>query len=324
MTSSIKDWLAALLFLSLLFLFLGVDFTALASLHMSIAPDWRNMIVMFLSVFLEAMPFVIVGVFASACIQTFISEAQIKRLIPKFPVVGILPAACIGLIFPMCECVIIPVVRRLIQKGLPVHLGIVMIVSVPILNPIVFASTYYAFRSTPQMAYDRMVVAGISAILIGVAMYILYTERKDVLQPYEEQVEVTHVHGRFFTTMHHAADEFFEAGKYVVIGAFVASIFQTFLSRDVLTSFAANEFVSPFIMMVFAYILSLCSEADAFIAASLQHAFPAKPLLAFLVFGPMLDFKNTLMLFAYFKKKFAFVLIGVISIIVYLVSILYR
>ncbi|WP_028400002.1 permease [Ectobacillus panaciterrae] len=314
-----RDVIGWLLIAMFLFLFFAVDFTNLASLKDAVPSDWRNVTVMFLSIFFEAIPFVLMGVFVSACIQTFISEHTIKKLIPKSPVLAIVPAALVGVIFPMCECVIIPVVRRLMQKGMPLHVGIVILVSAPILNPVVFASTYFAFRTTPHIAYYRMGLAFLVAVLIGIVMYVLF-KNQQVLREHEVQDQAEHLHGgRFKRTMYHAADEFFDTGKYLLIGAFAASLFQTFFDRETLTHLASNTALSPLVMMAFGYVLSLCSEADAFIAASFNHAFPARSILAFLVFGPMLDFKNTLMLLAYFKKRFVLSFIFIVIMVVYAV-----
>ena len=106
-------------------------------------------------------------------------------------------------------------------------------------------------------------------------------------------------------------------------GALVASLFQTFLDRQLLTNLASNEFMSSAAMMGFAYVLSLCSEADAFVASSLSHTFSPTALLAFLLYGPMLDFKNTIMLLSFFKKRFACSLILIITVIVYLIVMTY-
>jgi uncharacterized membrane protein YraQ (UPF0718 family) len=125
-------------------------------------------------------------------------------------------------------------------------------------------------------------------------------------------------------TLYHASDEFFDMGKYLIIGALIASLFQTFLDRNVLLSMGSNEFTSPLVMMGFAFILSLCSEADAFVAASFGSTFAPGALLAFLVYGPMLDLKNTIMLFAYFRLKFVLSFILVATAVVYIGVIIYQ
>ncbi|MGG2092612.1 permease [Bacillus sp. S13(2024)] len=305
-----------------IFLFFFIDYTNLAYLKSVIPTSWLNVNTIFLSIFFEAIPFVLIGVFISAFIQTFISEDTLKKVLPKNYLLAIIPAAFIGLIFPVCECAIVPIVRRLIKKGMPLHVGMVVLVSTPIINPIVFASTYYAFSTFPNMAYYRLGLAGFVSVIIGLIVYFLYGN-SDVLR--ESKKPETHHHGthhvhrsRWQETLYHASDEFFDTGKFLLIGAFAASLFQTFFDRSFLMGLASNIHLSPLVMMGFGFVLSVCSEADAFIAASLSHTFSASSLLAFLVFGPMIDFKNTLMLFAYFKKGFVIEFICIVAAVVYI------
>ncbi|PHA01890.1 hypothetical protein COE51_03780 [Bacillus pseudomycoides] len=301
-----------------LFLLFFVDFTNVSSLQALIPKKWMNVNTIFLSIFFEAIPFILIGVLISAVIQVFVTEDVIKKVLPKHPIVAMFPAAFVGVLFPMCECVIIPIIRRLIQKGLPLHVGMVILVTAPILNPVVFLSTYYAFRMNPTIVYARFGLAFLVAICIGGIVYYLYRD-KNVLK--ESSVISEHKHSKrsWQEVASHAADEFFSTGKYLLIGAFLASLFQTFLDRHLLAELASSNLISPLVMMALGYVLSLCSAADAFIAASFGHIFSAKALLAFLVFGPMLDLKNTIMLFAYFQKKFVFLFMAIVTISIYVI-----
>lgn len=312
-----REWIGMLLIGLFIFLLFFVDFTNLSSLQAKIPSEWLNVNTIFLSIFFEAVPFILLGVFISALIQVFVTEERVQKILPKSKVVAVVPAAFIGAIFPMCECVIIPVVRRLMQKGLPLHIAMVILVSAPILNPVVFLSTYYAFRTNETILYSRFGVALLVALCIGLLMYVLY-RGQNVLK---ENSAYVHEHQKksWRDVASHAADEFFDTGKFLLVGAFLASLFQTFLDRQLLEAVANSEVFSPIAMMGFAYVLSLCSEADAFIAASFGQMFSAKALTAFLVFGPMLDLKNTLMLFAYFKKRFVFTFIFLVTALVYVI-----
>ncbi|PED09564.1 hypothetical protein COL30_23000 [Bacillus pseudomycoides] len=312
-----KELIGTLLIAIFLFLLFFVDFTNLANLHKSIPKEWLNVNTIFLSIFFEAVPFILLGVIVSSIIQVFVTEDMIQKVLPKSPIVAMIPAVFVGIIFPMCECVIIPIVRRLIQKGLPLHIGIVILVSAPIMNPIVFLSTFYAFQTNTAVIYARFGITVLVALLIGIAVYYCY-RGKNVLK---DTTISAHENNQksWKDVASHTVDEFFDTGKYLLMGACLASIFQTFLDRNVLDVVAHSEMFSPLVMMGFGYVLSLCSAADAFIAASFGHIFSIKALLAFLVFGPMLDFKNTFMLFAYFKNKFVFFLIGSVIMSVYVV-----
>lgn len=310
-----KELIGIALISIFLFLLFFVDFTSLANLHKSMPQEWLNVNTVFLSIIFEAIPFILLGVIVSSLIQVFVTEDMIQKVMPKSKIVAMIPAVFVGIIFPMCECVIIPIVRRLIQKGLPLHVGIVILLSAPIMNPIVLLSTVYAFQKNDVIVYARFGITICAALLVGLIVYYVY-RGNNILKDIEDPVQKKEKKG-WGNVVNHTVDEFFDTGKYLLIGAFFASVFQTFFDRNVLDAVAHNEVISPIIMMGFGYVLSICSAADAFIAASFGHVFSVKALLAFLVFGPMLDMKNTLMLFAYFQKRFVFFLIGIIILSVY-------
>lgn len=305
---------------SLLLLFLYCFFVIdPRKLSFALPGDWMNVNSIFLSIVLEAIPFILLGVFVSSFIQIFVSERTIQRFIPKHPIAALLPAALMSAILPVCECAIIPVVRRLLKKGMPLHVGVVLLVGAPILNPIVFASTYYAFGTQKMVVYGRMGLAFVLCITIGFLVYLLFRNRNQ-LREEEASSHVHYNHGggnRFKQMLFHASDEFFDMGKYLIMGAFVASLFQTFLDRNILMDLGSNEHISPLVMMAFAYVLSLCSEADAFVAASFTNTFSTGSLLAFLVYGPMIDVKNTLMMLSAFKAKFTMAFIIIVTVCVY-------
>ncbi|QNK89882.1 MULTISPECIES: permease [unclassified Sporosarcina] len=317
----------SLLFIGvLLYFFLSIGFTEIQA---AIPKSILHVNTIFLSIVLEALPFVFLGVFTSALIQTFVSEEAVQRFIPKNPIIAIVPAVLVSAIFPVCECAIIPVVRRLMKKGMPLHIGIIFIVGAPVLNPIVFASTYYAFQSTPAIAYARMGLAFVLAIVIGSLIYAFYRNRNQLKWTTEELLDRPIQSGgrevpKIKAVFYHASDEFFDMGKFLIMGAMIASLFQTFFDRGLLVSIAANDMTSPLVMMGFAFILSLCSEADAFVASSFAHTFSAGSLLAFLVYGPMLDLKGTIMLFAYFRAKFVIGLMAIITVSVYVMILIYQ
>lgn len=315
----IRDWIVFLLFCSFMLLFLFSEEIRNISIFNRIPNSFFNVNTIFLSIIIEAIPFILLGVFVSAIIQSFVSENTIRKLLPRNAYLAVLPAALLGIIFPICECAIVPVIRRLIKKGMPSHVGVVFMLSAPIINPVVYASTYFAFKSTPYIANARMFVGFISSIVIGLIMFQL-SKGENILK---DQVEGHHHHqhkngNKFLETLYHASDELFDTGKFLFIGAFLASLFQAFFDRNALLSLGTITTIAPGVMMGFAYVLSVCSSADAFVASSFGSTFTEGALLAFLVFGPMIDIKNTLMLFAYFKKRFVLSLLMVTPIIVYI------
>ncbi|NOU68862.1 permease [Paenibacillus sp. LMG 31461] len=286
----------------------------------------------FISILLEAMPFILLGVLMSSFLQTFVSERAIQRFIPKKPLLGILFACLLGILFPMCECGMIPVVRRLILKGMPVYIAVVFIITGPIINPIVFAATFMAFRNHPTLAYSRMGLALLVAIIIGLILYRfvknnpLRNSRTSfaTLSDLESHQHAGGISSKLNTFFVHASNEFFDMGKYLVFGSLLTAIIQVYIQRESLLAIGQGPISSHVFMMGFAYVLSLCSTSDAFVASSFQTSFTSGSLLTFLVFGPMLDFKSTLMLLAVFKSRFVMILIILISTTVLACSLLWE
>lgn len=288
--------------------------------------DVQNFKIILLSIVLEAIPFILLGVIISALLQTFVSDHMVRRFIPKNPVLGVIFACLLGIVFPLCECGMIPVVRRLIAKGMPVYVGVTYILAAPIINPVVFTSTYMAFRSQPDLIYARMGLAFVVAALIGTILYV--TVHKNPLRNNVSTMQMAyqeHPHAgrnKLNETLTHASDEFFEMGKYLLFGSVLTALIQTMISRETLVDLGQGFMGSHLFMAGFAYILSLCSTSDAFVAASFTTTFSKSALLTFLVFGPMLDLKNTLMLLSVFRTKFVLILMALITVSVLTLSIL--
>jgi uncharacterized membrane protein YraQ (UPF0718 family) len=324
--SFLVDILGVLLLGILLYWLLGGSGPAFTITKWEWSPRLLDVKTMFLSILLEAIPFVLLGVFFSAFIQTFVTDEQVRRWTPKHPLVAIPFASLLGFLFPVCECAIIPVVRRLIQKGMPVHVGMVFLLAGPIVNPVVLASTYIAFQRQPDMALYRGGAAILVAVLTGLILFLMV--RGNPLRIGVEPVirhETAHheaMRGKLSATFTHAVDEFFDMGKYLLFGALVSAVLQVFIARETLVSIGQTPLTSHLVMMGMAYVFSLCSEADAFIAASFSNTFSSGSLLAFLVFGPMIDFKSTLMLLSTFRFGFVAKFVGIVALLVLAVTML--
>lgn len=325
---SVRKEIIGLLLLTIFIIsFLFMEDIKSDSVFEDLPSSFMHVNTVFLSILIEAVPFILLGVFVSALIQTFVTEQHIQKLIPENPYMGIGVVLFMGVIFPVCECAIIPVVRRLIKKGLPLHLGVVFLLTVPIVNPVVILSTFYAFRTNLTVVYGRIGLALLVAIVIGLIVYWVF-RNKDQLRSQIQHGAHEHSHGlsmsRWKQTVYHASDEFFDTGKFLIFGAFLASMFQVFINRNDLLALGSGEWSSTGLMMGLAFLLSICSEADAFIAASFGNTFTVGSIIAFLVYGPMLDVKNMLMMFAYFKARFVFVLMGLITLIVFAASMVFQ
>lgn len=280
----------------------------------------------FISILIEAIPFILIGVILSGIIQMFVSEEMIARIMPKNRFLAVLFGALAGILFPACECGIIPITRRLLLKGVPLHAGVAFMLTAPIINPIVLFSTYIAFGNRWSVVFYRGGLALAVSVIIGIILSYQFKDNQ-LLKPDEAGHHHQHHHTllqKLGGTLRHAIDEFFSVGKYLIIGAFIAAAMQTYVKTSTLLAIGQNDVSSSLVMMGLAFVLSLCSEVDAFIASSFSSTFSLGSLIAFLVFGAMVDIKNLLMMLAAFKKRFVFLLITYIVVIVLAGSLLVK
>ncbi len=273
----------------------------------------------FISILIEAIPFVLIGVFIAGFIQMFVSEEMVAKVVPKNRFLAVLYGLFVGALFPACECGIVPIVRRLLLKGVPLHTAIAFMLTGPVINPVVMFSTFIAFGNQWSMVFYRGGMALIVALII--AVIISYQFKGNQLLKQVNHSHCSHpaagtLAQKFVGMLRHAVDEFFSVGKYLIIGAFVAASMQTFLKTSTLIELGQTETTSSLVMMGLAFVLSLCSEADAFIASSFRGTFSDGALVAFLVYGPMVDIKNMMMMSGVFNKRFVMYLIGYITLFV--------
>lgn len=309
----------------------------------------EGFLLIFLSIILEAIPFVMIGALISSLIHLFVSEETIARIIPKNKFLGLVAGSLMGIVFPVCECAIVPIVKRLIKKGVPIDIAITFMLAVPIVNPVVLASTYYAFGNDMKMMALRGIGGLIGAILVGVVVG-KYMSSQDVLKDEVKKVKVKKMHkhdtgcgcgcqsakrslkrptkkkekqGIWSLAQGiilHTSRELYSVGRFLIAGAFLSAMMQAYVPREMILSIGNNEVSSILVMMAMAFILSLCSEADAFIARTFVSQFTTGSIVAFLILGPMIDIKNTLMLSSGFKTKFIIKLILTISMICFVIA----
>ncbi len=275
----------------------------------------------FLGIFIEAAPFLLLGTVVSGVIDSFLTPDDIARLVPRNPFLATVTGAFMGFAFPVCECGVVPVVRRLFGKGLPMWVGITFLLAAPVMNPIVLVSTYVAFGVGPVLVGRFALTA---AVAIGVGLvFALGARPQEVLRPQsfapvtggsDDVIPLYPARkplGRGLRdALRQAGDEFFEMGRYLVIGSLLAAGMQTLVSQEVLLALGRGPAISVIAMQALAFLLSVCSTVDAFLALAFVGTFTTGSVLAFLTFGPMVDVKSTLMFLGVFKPRIVAYLIA--------------
>ena len=100
----------------------------------------------FLSILFEGVPFILLGTLISGFIDIYLPAGAMDRFLPRNKFQAVLMAGLLGAVFPVCECAVVPVIRRLVKKGLPVSCALTYMLAAPIVNPITALSTWKAFQ----------------------------------------------------------------------------------------------------------------------------------------------------------------------------------
>ncbi|MEV0392550.1 permease [Polymorphospora rubra] len=285
--------LAALLVL--LVVFRGPLSTAISS------PRLQTWTTVFVSVMVQAVPFLVFGVVLSAVIAVFVPRSFWARALPKHPALAVPVASAAGVVLPGCECGAVPIAGSLIRRGVTPAAALAFLLAAPAINPIVLASTAVAFPNNPEMVVAR----GLASIVVAMIMGWLWLRlgRADWIRlPHRPELDGMSRGRAFWAAVRH---DVVHAGGFLVLGAMAAACINVLVPERWLQLVADNPFLSVLVLALLAVLLSICSEADAFVAASLSQ-FSLTSRLVFLVVGPMVDLKLVSMQAGVFGRRFAF------------------
>ena len=316
----------------------------------------RDIAIYFTTIMLEAIPFLLLGALISAIIEEFVSEERISKMIPKNRVLGSLAGIFLGLFIPACDCAVIPIAMRLKKKKVPTNVIVSFMLASPIISPVVLLSTFFAFGETekmllfgfemPKLFVYRTIFGVVVALVVGIILDIICKDavlKEEIYEHHHYHHDHEHIHtcnhhhegcscsnheketgpiGRVKNIINIMYGDFMGIISYMAVGALLAATMQILLPISNIGGIVQNKYISTFIMMLLAFALSLCSTSDAFIARTFMNSLNKNSILAFILLGPMIDIKNTILLNKSFNKKFVIVLVASIFITVYLISCL--
>jgi uncharacterized membrane protein YraQ (UPF0718 family) len=324
---------------------------------------------LFLSLLVEAMPFLLLGVLLSSALLFWVDERRLVSILPRNPILGAFVGSCFGFLFPVCECGNVPVARRLLIQGVPSSVAIGFLLAAPTINPVVIWSTWVAFRDQPVIVVLRVVFSLVIATIIGCVFSIQKDPRvllesrlakrlplpvlqgqgldgtpillqsgsfllgqsgkairltPDLLETaipakgrLRERNQSSGWRTRFFffggalrmqLFLDNLTQELRELGGVLILGSALAAIIQVFVPREFILNLGQGTISSIVAMLILAGIVSICSTVDSFFALSFASTFTSSSLLAFLVFGPMIDIKGVGLMLSIFKPRMIFYL----------------
>ncbi|QMS88560.1 permease [Nostoc edaphicum CCNP1411] len=339
----------------------------------------NNGFTIFLSLLVEAMPFLLLGVLFSSLLLFFVDERKLVEKMPTNPLLGALVGSMIGFLFPVCECGNVPVARRFLMQGVPTPVAIGFLLAAPTINPIVIWATWTAFRDQPEIVVLRVVFSLAIATIIGfvfsfqkdlnpivqpaIARYMKFnppaqpeTKRRGKRYQVQQEAPVsnllqsgTYILGgkagiplridpsvvpptlisttskplgdKLRLVVDNSIQELRELGGVMILGSAIAAAIQVLAPRDLILSLGAGPISSILVMLILAVVVSICSTVDSFFALSFASTFSSGSLLAFLVFGPMIDIKSVGLMLSIFKPKTIFYLFAVAAQLTFLFTL---
>ena len=255
----------------------------------------RDFLTLSISVVVESIPFVFLGIILSIVVQIWLPESLMQRVLPQRPVLRRAVMSLLGVLLPVCECGNVPLTRGMMVKGLTVSESMTFLLAAPILNPVTIITTYQAFGWDNGILAARIIGGFLIANLIG-WLFSRHPRPEELLtRGFEATCRVGHDHAAHTPRLKRSVVAFSSEASAMLpalfIGSAIAGLIQVGVSRDVLIALGSNPVWSVLALMVLAFVIAICSNVDAFFILSFGSTFMPGAIVAFLVFGAMVDVK---------------------------------
>lgn len=262
---------------------------------------WPDLALAFLAIILEGTPFLLLGAIVSGLMEVFLPADLVRRWLPRSKTQGVFAALGAGILFPICECGAMPIVQRLIRKGVPPAVATTYLLAAPALNPLALASTYLAFRNQDPWLIVSLRFGFSAAVLIFLGLWLARLRPEEMIRAEtisrgnvptnpETSFQPRPGSGGLSQFINAVVRDFLNVLFFFIIGAAVAAVFSVGLNRHLLEPIGQNPVFGPLAGIALAELLCLCSTTDAFIIAAFTP-FSTAAKIAFLVAGPLIDLK---------------------------------
>ncbi|MFJ8813775.1 permease [Amycolatopsis thermoflava] len=266
-------------------------------------PVLRTGSTVFVAVVVQALPFLVLGVLISGAVAAFLPADRLRRMLPRRTALGVPVAGLAGAALPGCECASVPVARRLMQQQVAPAVALAFLLASPAINPIVLITTAVAFPGRPEMALARFLGSLSTAVVTG-WLWQRFGRSDWLAEQALRRLPDSDGQSRWQLFTETARHDLVDAGGFLIIGGLASAVLNVLVPSAWLDAIGGHLALGVIVMSVLAVILALCSEADAFVAASLA-GIPLVPRLVFLVVGPVVDLKLIALQAGTFGRRFA-------------------
>ena len=260
----------------------------------------------------------ILGIGLSVVVQIWLPQRLLFAILPRTPVLRRAVLSLLGVLFPVCECGNVPLARGLVVRGLSVSDAMTFLLAAPILNPITIVVTYQAFGFSDGILFWRVIGGFLIANAVG-WLFSRHSHPQDLLTARFAETPAGPMTTRPRDRRPRRRLRLFTVETSAMlpalfVGAAVAGLIQVAVSRDVLLTLGQNPVWSVLALMGLAFVIAICSTVDAFFVLSLGSAFTPGAIVAFLVFGPMIDIKMLALLRTTFTARTLVLLTAVVAL----------
>lgn len=302
------------------------------------------------SVFIESLPFVFLGILLSIVVQVWLPPTLIERVLPRRPALRRAALSLLGVLLPVCECGNVPLARGLILRGFTPAEALTFLLAAPILNPVTIITTYQAFGWDHGILVARILGGFVIANLVG-WVFSRHPRQHEILTPQFEAScrhaaaggdhdhDHDHDHDahlgengeartdggplaglshRTRIRLRRSALSFAEESSAMLpalaVGSGIAGAIQVGVPRETLLLLGSHPLLSVLALVALAFIISICSNVDAFFIMSFGSTFMPGGIVAFLVFGAMMDIKMLALLRTTFTTRTLLQLLAIIGL----------
>ena len=286
----------------------------------------QDLLTLSISVIIESLPFVILGILLSILVQVWVPDRWIMRMLPRNAVLRRVIISFLGVFLPVCECGNVPLARGLMVKGFTVSESMTFLLAAPIINPITILTTGQAFGFDSWVFAARLVGGFVIANLIG-WLYSTHPDQDSLLTDrFAAECRLPDPHEHDQTRWQKSVELFTRESSVIMpalfIGSLIAGLVQVAVPRSVLLSLGSNPLWSILAMMALAFVISVCSNVDSFFILPFASTFMPGSIAVFLLFGPIIDIKMLTLMRTTFRAKVLVqltVIVGLLSALIGLV-----